>query len=140
MAGSVNVITAKPEHSDLRVGAGVGNFGVNGQSGSGSLVWSKFDERNWMPSGISPAAFDLTAIIAALTFFSNSGMQTGLGQSLLMLAYGDKPYGADQFYGPFNSWERTKSWFAGFKQDLGSKTEFDFGFRRHTDEFVLFAK
>jgi iron complex outermembrane receptor protein len=55
-----------------------------------------------------------------------------------MLGYGDKPYGADQFYGPFNSWERTKSRFAGLKQDLGKNTEFDFGFRQHTDEFVLF--
>src|SRR5207302_4141132 len=38
----------------------------------------------------------------------------------------------------FDSWERTKSWFVGLKQDFGSNTEFDFGFRRHTDEFVLF--
>lgn len=137
MAGSVNVITAKPERSDLRVGAGVGNFGVNQQYGSGAMVWSKFDteldaERDFS-SGFRPDRDYRSA-----TFFSSSGMQTGLGRSLLMLAYGDKPYGADQFYGPFNSWERTKSWFAGFKQDLGSKTEFDFGFRRHTDEFVLF--
>src|SRR5438552_3455358 len=137
MAGSVNVITAKPERSDLRVGAGVGNFGVNQQYGSGALIWHKFDteldaERDFS-SGFRPDRDYRSA-----TFFSSTGMQTGLGRSLLMLAYADKLYGADQFYGPFNSWERTKSWFAGFKQDLGSKTEFDFGFRRHTDEFVLF--
>jgi len=137
MAGSVNVIPGKPEHSDIRVGAAVGNFGVNQQYGSGALVWSKFDtelsaERDFS-SGFRPDRDYRSA-----TFFSSTGVQTALGRSLLMLAYGDKPYGADQFYGPFNSWERTKSWFAGFKQDLGSKTEFDFGFRRHTDEFVLF--
>jgi iron complex outermembrane recepter protein len=137
MAGSVNVITGKPEHSDLRVGAGVGNFGVNQQYASGALVWSKFDtelnaERDFS-SGFRPDRDYRSA-----TLFSSTGLQTRLGRSLLMLAYGDKPYGADQFYGPFNSWERTKTWFAGFKQDLGSKTEFDFGFRRHTDEFVLF--
>jgi hypothetical protein len=51
--------------------------------------------------------------------------------------YGDKPYGANQFYGNFNSWERTKSWFAGFKQELGKDTEFDLGYRRHSDVFVL---
>lgn len=137
MAGSVNVITGKPEHSDVRVGAAVGNFGVNQQYGSGALVWSKFDtelnaERDFS-SGFRPDRDYRSA-----TVFSSTGLQTGLGRSLLMLAYGDKPYGADQFYGPFNSWERTKSWLAGFKQDLGSKAEFDFGFRRHTDEFVLF--
>ena len=136
-AGSVNVITAKPEHSDIRVGAGVGNFGINQQYGSGTLVWKKFDtqldaERDFS-SGFRPDRDYRSA-----TFFDRTGFETGLGRSLLMFAYGDKPYGADQFYGPFNSWERTKSWFAAFKQDLGSKTEFDFAFRRHTDEFVLF--
>jgi iron complex outermembrane receptor protein len=115
----------------------VGNFGVNQQYGSGALVWRKVDteldaERDFS-SGFRPDRDYRSA-----TFFSSTGIQTDLGRSLLMLAYGDKPYGADQFYGPFNSWERTKSWFAGFKQDVGSKTEFDFGFRRHTDEFVLF--
>ena len=137
MAGSINVITGKPEHSDIRVGAGVGNYGVNQQYGSASLVWRKFDtqidaERDFS-SGFRPDRDYRSA-----TFFDRTGFDTGLGRSLLMFAYGDKPYGADQFYGPFNSWERTKSWFAAFKQDLGSKTEFDFAFRRHTDEFVLF--
>src|SRR5262249_29458696 len=32
--GPLNVTTATPEHSDFRVGAAVGNFGVNQQSGS----------------------------------------------------------------------------------------------------------
>jgi len=33
MAGSVNVITVRPEQSEARIGAGVGNFGVNQQYG-----------------------------------------------------------------------------------------------------------
>ena len=137
MAGSINVITAAPEYSELHFGAGVGNFGVNQQNGSAALVWKKFDtqfdaERDFS-SGFRP-----DRDYRSLTLFSTTGAQTQLGHSMLMLGYGDKPYGADQFYGPFNSWERTKSWFAGLKQDFGRKTEFDFGFRRHTDEFVLF--
>jgi iron complex outermembrane receptor protein len=110
---------------------------VNQQSGSASLLWRKFDteidaERDFS-SGFRP-----DRDYRNLSLFSSTGAQTHWGRSQLMLAYGDKPYGADQFYGPFNSWERTKSWFAGLKQDLGSNTEFDFAFRRHTDEFVLF--
>ena len=137
MAGSVNLITRSPEHSDLHFGASVGNFGVNQQSGSASLEWKKVDteldaERDFS-SGFRP-----DRDYRSLTLFANTGVKTGLGRSLLMLGYGDKPYGADQFYGPFPEWERTKSWFAGGKQDLGKNTEFDFGFRRHTDEFVLF--
>ena len=137
MAGTINVITRYPEQSDLRVGAGVGNFGVNEQNGSASLLWRKFDthfdaERDFS-SGFRP-----DRDYRNLSLFSGTGAQTKFGRSQLMLGYSDKPYGADQFYGPFNSWERTKSWLTAFKQDLGSKTEFDFGFRRHTDEFVLF--
>jgi iron complex outermembrane receptor protein len=136
MAGSVNVITGIPEHSDLHVGAGVGNFGINQQNGSAALVWKKFDEQLDAERDFS-SGFRADRDYRSLTLFSNTGVETGLGHSLLMFGYGDKPFGADQFYGPFNSWERTKSWFAGLKQDLGQKTEFDFGFRRHTDEFIL---
>jgi iron complex outermembrane receptor protein len=136
MAGSLNVITAVPEHADLHLGAGVGNFGINQQSGSASLLWRKFDEQLAAERDFS-SGFRPDRDYRSLTLFSDTGANTALGRSLLMLGYGDKPFGADQFYGPFNSWERTKSWFVGLKQDLGSKTEFDFGFRRHTDEFIL---
>jgi iron complex outermembrane receptor protein len=137
MAGSVNLITTAPEHSDLHFGAGVGNFGVNQQSGSASLAWKKVDAQLDVERDFS-SGFRPDRDYRSLTLFSNTGIETGLGRSLLMLGYGDKPYGADQFYGPFPEWERTKSWFAGVRQDLGSKTEFGFGFRRHTDEFILF--
>jgi iron complex outermembrane receptor protein len=136
MAGSLNVITATPEHSDLRLGAGVGNFGINQQSGSAAMLWRKFDEQLDAERDFS-SGFRADRDYRSLTLFSNTGLESAAGHSLLMLGYGDKPFGADHFYGPFNSWERTKSWFAGLKQDLGRNTEFDFGFRRHTDEFIL---
>jgi iron complex outermembrane receptor protein len=50
----------------------------------------------------------------------------------------DHPFGADQFYGNFNSWEDTKTWFAGVQQPFGEKTIASFAFRRHSDLFVLF--
>jgi iron complex outermembrane receptor protein len=136
MAGTLNVITSTPEYSSARMGASVGNFGINQQYGSFSLVRKDFDqafdaERDFS-SGFRPDRDYRSA-----TLFSRTGLKTRLGRSLLMLAYGDKPFGADQFYGPFNSWERTKSWFAAVKQDIGPNTEFDFAFRRHSDEFVL---
>src|SRR5579859_144467 len=101
MAGSINVITAKPEHSDIRVGAGVGNFGVNQQYGSAALVWKKFDTQFDAERDFS-SGFRRDRDYRSETFFDRTGFQTGLGRSLLMFAYGDKPYGADQFYGPFN--------------------------------------
>jgi iron complex outermembrane receptor protein len=49
----------------------------------------------------------------------------------------DRPFGADQFYGPYNSWERTKTWYSAVHQSLGDNTELSFSYRRHTDLFVL---
>ena len=113
------------------------NFGINQQSGSVSLVWTKFstelDGERDFSSGFRPERD-----YRSLTLLSQTRFNTGLGHTSVLLAYGDKPYGADQFYRPFPSRERTESWVAGIKQDLGSDRELDFGFRRHTDEFVLF--
>jgi outer membrane cobalamin receptor len=57
----------------------------------------------------------------------------------ILLATSDRPYGANQFYGPYPSWERTKGWFASIQQQLGPQTAASFGYRRHTDLFVLFV-
>jgi outer membrane cobalamin receptor len=61
------------------------------------------------------------------------------GTTDILLATSDRPYGANQFYGPYDSWERTKGWFASIQQQLGQQTAASFGYRRHTDLFVLFA-
>jgi iron complex outermembrane receptor protein len=57
----------------------------------------------------------------------------------ILLATSDRPYGANQFYGPYPSWERTKGWFASIQQQLGPQTAASFGYRRHSDLFVLFV-
>jgi iron complex outermembrane receptor protein len=61
-----------------------------------------------------------------------------LGTTDILLAASDRPYGANQFYGPYNSWERTKGWFAALQQQLGQQTSASFAYRKHTDLFVLF--
>ena len=73
-----------------------------------------------------------------LSLSSLSSMKSKLGATSVLLAYSDRPYGANQFYGPYPSWERIKTWFTSVHQNLGSKTEADFAYRRHTDLFVLF--
>lgn len=54
------------------------------------------------------------------------------------LGYADRPFGADQFYGNYPSWEDTKTWFAGARQELGTKTTASFAFRRNSDLYVLY--
>jgi iron complex outermembrane receptor protein len=138
-AGSVNFITGPAEFSEFRAGASVGNFGTNEQTGSASLLHGPWDEQLSFARDFS-SGFMADRDYRSFTAFSNTGLQTGLGRTLVMLGYGDKPFGANQFYGNFDSWERTKSWFGALKQDLGSNTEFDLGYRRHTDEFILFRE
>lgn len=68
---------------------------------------------------------------------SETRFKTALGNSDLLLAASDRPFGADRFYGNFNSWERTKDWLILWQQVVGTETTIDFGYRRHSDEFVL---
>ena len=72
-----------------------------------------------------------------LQFASTTHLLTGLGFTDVTLAYMDHPFGADQFYGPYTSWEDTKTWWAGVQQALGKKTTASFAYRRHSDLFVL---
>ncbi len=136
MAGAINFIASPPVSTELRVGAGIGNFGINEQNASASLLANKWSERLSVARDFS-SGFMTDRDYRSLTIFSQTDATTTLGHTTVMLAYGDKPYGANQFYGDFNSWERTKTWFAGLKQDLGTRSEFDVGYRRHSDEFIL---
>ncbi len=70
---------------------------------------------------------------------SETWLTTKPGTTDILLATSDRPYGANQFYGPYPSWERTKGWFASIQQQLGEQTAASFGYRRHTDLFVLFV-
>jgi iron complex outermembrane receptor protein len=72
-----------------------------------------------------------------LEFFSNTHFTSRAGPTDVVLATNDRPFGANQFYGPYDSWERTRTWFASLRQSLGTKTEASFAFNKHTDEFIL---
>jgi iron complex outermembrane receptor protein len=136
VAGTVNFITGPPRYSEAQAGAAIGNFGTNQETLSAGFVANHMDEQLSVARDFS-TGFMPDRDYRSLTIFANTGVETALGRSLVMLGLGDKPFGANQFYGLYESWERTKSWFGGLKQDLGPKTEFDFGYRRHTDEFIL---
>lgn len=68
---------------------------------------------------------------------SETRFTTPLGATNILFAGSDRPFGADQFYGNFNSCQRTKSWVTSINQELGANTSMVFGYRRHSDEFVL---
>jgi len=136
LSGVVDFLTAAPTASSLQLRTGGGSFGSNEESLLGALVRRQWSSRLTADRNFSTGFMtdrDFRNEDAAL----ENWLHSRLGVSDLMVATSDRSFGANQFYGPYSSWERTKGWFASGRQELGSQTEADFGYRRHTDEFVL---
>ena len=134
--GVINIITEPPEGLELRLRTAAGNFGINQQRGSISDSFGKLSEQLTFSRDFS-TGFIPDRDYRNLQLASSTHLITSLGATNLTLAYMDHPFGADQFYGPYNSWEDTKTWFAGVQQALGDDTSASFSFRRHSDLFVL---
>ncbi|HEY4051360.1 MAG TPA: TonB-dependent receptor [Acidobacteriaceae bacterium] len=136
LSGIVDFVSAVPTVDSIRLHAGVGSYGENEQgvlAGAAGRKWSEaLTGQRALSAGFIPDR-DYRSESAS----SESRYATALGQSDILLAASDQAFGADQFYGNYNSWERTKGWFASAQQELGSKTQAAFGYRRHTDNFIL---
>jgi len=136
MGGVINFISRPPTLSELRVRTGFGNFGVNQESAEGSLVRGRLAEQiafaRDYSSGFMPDRDYRDLALSSLTDFS-----TALGGTELIFAHNDRPFGANNFYGPYDSWEHTNTWFLAGKQDLGKSTQVAFAYRHHHDRFVL---
>jgi iron complex outermembrane receptor protein len=138
MGGAVNFITAVPESSEIRLGAGVGNWGTNQQNGALTLVRRRFSEELTFVRELS-TGFIADRNYRNLAIASEARINTPLGASDLLLGFSDRPYGAAGFYGvptTFPSWERDKGWLAAWTQPIGTQTSADFAYRRHTDEYI----
>ena len=133
VAGVVNFITKIPDDSEFRLRSALGNFGVNQQSGSIAFRHREFAEQlsfsRDFSSGFMADRDYRNLSLASLTQWDHTH---------ITLALNDRPFGADQFYGNYNSWERTKTWFASIHQNFDDKTEATFAYRRHSDLFVLY--
>ena len=137
IGGAVNLLTGAP-------GAGLSVVARSGAGNYGSL-----EEHLRASYAAGPFAEQLTGsrdtsdgFIADRNYSSNalaseSWLKTRPGTTDVLLAVSDRPYGANQFYGPYNSWERTKGWLASMQQQLGARTAASFGYLRHSDRFVL---
>jgi iron complex outermembrane receptor protein len=133
----VNIITEPPPVTEFRLRTALGSDGINQQRAALGIAGSKVSEQISFARDFS-SGFMPDRDYRNLQFASVTRLATDFGNGSLNLAYMDHPFGADQFYGNFNSWEDTKTWFAGVQQALGSKTSASFSFRRHSDLFVLY--
>ncbi len=139
VAGVVNVVTRPVSDShdlEMRLRGGYGSFGTNEESGF--IAFS----RAWLSQRISferelSDGFRDDRDYRNLALAAEPWVKSKLGLTRVFLSLLDRPFGADQFYGNFNSWERTKTWLATISQDLGKNTVFSLGYRRHTDLYEL---
>ena len=136
LGGVVDFVTAAPAVDSVSLRSGVGSYGENEQGVLANAVGVKWSEvltgQRAFSTGFMPDR-DYRSENAS----SESRYRTALGESDILLAGSDQAFGANQFYGNYDSWERTKGWFASARQELGTKTEAAFGYRRHTDNFIL---
>ena len=137
LSGVVDFLTAAPERDSLRLRVGEGSFQANEESllaGATRGKWSgrATAERNFSEGFMADRDYRNEDASA------ENWWASPLGLTDVLLAGSDRSFGANQFYGAYPSWERTKSWFGGVRQEIGQHTNAAFAFRRHTDEFVLF--
>ena len=106
--GVINIITAPPEGWEVRLRTAFGSFGSNQErlsvSGGTARISEQLSFARDFSDGFIPDRDYRTLQFASLTQY-----QTSLGAGNATLAYMDHPFGADQFYGPYNSWEDTKT-------------------------------
>lgn len=136
LSGVADFLTAAPSEASLRLRAGAGSFGGNEESVLAAAARKRWSGRMTANRNFSTgfiADRDFRNEDASLESWTGSRM----GATDALFAASDRAFGAAQFYGPYNSWERTKAWFASVRQELGSRSVAAFGYRRHTDEFVL---
>ena len=135
----MNLLTERPRPGfSLMASSGVGNYGSLEQHLRASYVAGRVAEQ------FTGSRDTSDGFIADRNYSSNaaaveSWLKLRPGMTDVLVAVSDRPYGANLFYGPYDSWERTKEWFASIQQQIGERTAASFGYRRHSDMFVLFA-
>ena len=137
LSGVVDFLTAAPDHDSLFLRAGEGSFQSNEETLLGGATRGPWSGRITAERNFS-TGFMTDRDYRNMDASAESWCAPRLGLLDVLVAVSDRAFGANQFYGDYPSWERTKGWFASARQELGSRTVAAFGYRRHTDEFVLF--
>lgn len=137
VGGVVHFLVRPPESSEFRLRSGFGSFGTNQQRVSAAYARPNFSHQlaayRDFSTGFMPNRDYRNSALSSMTNFHSR-----LGVTDILLAAADRPFGAEQFYGNFNSWERTKTWYASLHQTVSDRTSLALSFRRHTDLFVLY--
>ncbi len=142
IGGAINLITQPPSGTSATLRLGGGNLGATEQHLQLGFLQSRLAARltasrdtsdGFTYGGENDRGYH--ANLLALDSFIT--LQPKLPPTEILLGASDRPYGANLFYGPYDSSERTKGLFAAIRQPLTPNTLADFAFRRHTDLFIL---
>ncbi len=151
IGGAVNFITRQPSHSEIAINLGGGTFNATkqhirvdwvGQEQhllNGERLTASRDTSDGFYYQTPGGAYENDRGYHANAIASDTFLTTIAGPAEIILAASDRPYGANLFYGDYDSKERTKSWFGAVRQSLAHSLAADFAYGRHTDEFILLA-
>ncbi len=137
IGGAVNLLTGAPAPGlTLVARSGAGNYGSLEDHLRAACSKGPFaDQLTGSRDQSDGFAYDRNYASNAIA--NESWLKTRPGTTDILLASSDRPYGANNFYGIYPEWERTKAWLASIQQQLGSRTAASFAYLRHTDQFVL---
>lgn len=104
VGGVVNFLTEPALATEMRLKAGGGNYGSNQESGSISARYKSVSEQlsstRDFSSGFMPDRDYRNLAVASVTY-----LPTRLGNTRILVGLSDRPFGANQFYGDYPSWE-----------------------------------
>lgn|GEM_PF-146530 len=141
IGGAVNFVTRQPETSELRLMAGGGEHGWHRQAATGAVrqgLWTQtFAFARDMSSGFAPGRDFRNTAFSTETFLDHS-----VGSTDILVAVNERPFGANGFYGPWDSFETTGTKMISATQTFGRDADkgvhrLNFAFRRHDDDFIL---
>ncbi len=137
VAGVVDFVTAAPAPGySLHLRAGGGSYGEQEQAAVAS--WGGKRASEMLAGGREFSdGFITDRDYRSEEANSETRVKSLFGDSDVLLAASDRAFGANQFYGNYPSYERTKGWLAGINQQIDAKTQAMLAYRRHTDEYVL---
>ena len=139
LGGAVNLLTgAPPAGLSVVARSGAGSFGslenhLRAAYSDGPFAEQITGSRDTSDGFLPDRNYSSNAVA------SESWLKTKPGTTDILLAASDRPYGANNFYGNYPEWERTKAWLGSIQQQLGSRTAASLGYTRHSDLFVLYV-
>ncbi len=133
--GVINIVTKKPAQNDI---SGTFSFGEHNTL-NGNLSFSHSFNKTYHTLAVDyqdSDGFEPNRDFNVLNLLSNSYFEFINGKINLLISFNKKKFGANNFYGPFPSKERTKTNFIGLNFDR-KKTRMKLYYRQHDDTFTL---